>query len=275
MDKIKRCSLISLLEKKYPEFSRDRLVAYVVCKNVLVNGQTSTDPRLLVDGDSQIEFSFPKYVSRGGSKLEYALDCWGIDPIGLVLLDAGSSTGGFTDCLLQRGALKVHSVDVGYNQLDYRLRTDERVIVHEKQNIMTVTELDPVPQAAVADLSFRSIRGAASHILDLTTDKWLISLIKPQFEVPRWKEGFFGVVEDPALLLQVMTDVYEALVLEGVGIQAIVTSPILGRKGNTEFLALLKPSEGMSLMVFKQELLKLMDTTDHWKLFQAENPQPE
>ena len=273
MDKTKRCSLISLLEKKYPEFSRDRLVAYIVCKNVLVNGQTSTDPRQLVDGDSHIELSFPKYVSRGGSKLEYALDYWGIDPTGLVLLDAGSSTGGFTDCLLQRGAFKVHSVDVGYNQLDYRLRIDERVIVHEKQNIMTVTELEPIPQAAVADLSFRSIRGAASHILGLTTDKWLISLIKPQFEVPRWKEGFFGVVEDRALLLQVMTDVYEALVLEGVGMQAIVTSPILGRKGNTEFLALLKPSEGMSLMVFKQELLKLMDTIDHCKLLQAENPQ--
>jgi 23S rRNA (cytidine1920-2'-O)/16S rRNA (cytidine1409-2'-O)-methyltransferase len=275
MQKSKRSPLVSLLEKKYPDYSRDQLVAYIVCKNVLVDGQTYTDPRVLVNDSSNIELSFPKYVSRGGSKLEYALDYWKIDPTGLVFVDAGSSTGGFTDCLLQRGALKVHSVDVGYNQLDYRLRTDERVVVHEKQNIMTVTELDPVPQAAVADLSFRSIRGAASHILDLTTEKWLISLIKPQFEVPRWKEGFFGVVEDPALLIQVMTDVYEALVIEGVGIQAIITSPILGRKGNTEFLALLKPIEGMSLTVFKQELHGLIATADHWEKVQAKIPQQE
>lgn len=273
MDKSKHCTLVSLLEKKYPDCSRDQLVAYVVCKNVLVDGQTYTDPRALVHYDSRIELSFPKYVSRGGSKLEYALDYWSIDPTGLIFIDAGSSTGGFTDCLLQRGALAVHSVDVGYNQLDYRLRTDDRVIVHEKQNIMTLTELDPLPQAAVADLSFRSIRGAASHILDLTTDKWLISLIKPQFEVPRWKEGFFGVVEDSALLMQVMTDVYEALVLEGVGMQAIITSPILGRKGNTEFLALLKLSEGMSLTVFKQELHNLMATANPREKVQVKTPQ--
>ena len=261
MGKVKRRPLAEVLSKRYPEYSKDQLVAYIVCRNVKVDGQVCTDPKKSIDPDTTMELVFDKYVSRGGFKLEHALDSWHMDPIGLVMLDAGSSTGGFTDCLLQRGALCVHSVDVGYNQLDFRLRTDPRVVVHEKQNIMTLEGLDPRPQAAVADLSFRSIRGAASHILNLTEDKWLISLIKPQFEVPRWKEGFFGVVTDIALLHEVMLGVYDALAAEGVGIHALVPSPILGRKGNAEFLALLKPAEGMPKLAFKEELERLVGTT--------------
>ncbi len=261
MEKIKRRPLAEVLSKRHPGYSKDQLVAYIVCKNVKVEGQICADPRALVDSDAPIELIFDKYVSRGGFKLEHALDSWQIDPASLVMLDAGSSTGGFTDCLLQRGAASVHSVDVGYNQLDFRLRTDPRVIVHEKQNIMTLEGLDPIPHAAVADLSFRSIRGAASHILSLTEHKWLISLIKPQFEVPRWKEGFFGVVTDPALLMEVMLGVYEALAMESVGIHALVSSPILGRKGNTEFLALLKPMEGMARQVFNEQLEQLVKSS--------------
>ena len=157
-----------------------------------------------------MEISFPKYVSRGGFKLEKALSEFGMDVTGLVMLDAGSSTGGFTDCLLQNGAKAVHSVDVGFNLLDFKIRNDSRVVVHEKQNIMTLTKeaLVPAPQAAVADLSFRSIKGAASHILDLVGDTWLIALIKPQFEVPKWQENFFGVVDDPDLMRQTLTNVY-------------------------------------------------------------------
>ncbi|MHC1691834.1 MAG: TlyA family RNA methyltransferase [Sphaerochaetaceae bacterium] len=250
--------LTEILSKQYPEYTRDQLLAYIVCRNVLVDGEISADPRTLVRPDAGLTFTFSKYVSRGAYKLEHALDVWHIDPTGLVMLDAGASTGGFTDCLLQKGAQAVHAVDVGYNQLDYRLRCDKRVLVHEKQNIMALDTLDPQPDAAVADLSFRSIRGAASHILGLTRQKWLVSLIKPQFEVPRWKEGFFGVVDNAALLHQVLLDVFVALEEEGVGCDAIVTSPILGRKGNTEFLALLKPDVGMSQMVFERELQKLV-----------------
>ena len=261
MGKVKRRPLAEILSKRYPEYSKDQLGAYIVCRNVKVDGQVFSDPKKAIDPDASIELVFDKYVSRGGFKLEHALDSWDIDPAGLVMLDAGSSTGGFTDCLLQRGALRVHSVDVGYNQLDFRLRTDPRVIVHEKQNIMTLEGLDPRPRAAVADLSFRSIRGAASHILSLTEDKWLISLIKPQFEVPRWKEGFFGVVTDTTLLHEVLLGVFDALAAEAVGIHALVPSPILGRKGNAEYLALLKPSEGMSKLVFKAELERLIGPT--------------
>ncbi len=113
-----------------------------------------------------------------------------------MILDAGSSTGGFSDCLLQNGAKAVHCVDVGYNQLDYSLRVKENVYVHEKQNIMNLDSLDPKPQGSVCDLSFRSISGAASHILKLCDNSFLICLIKPQFEVPRWKVDFTGVVDD-------------------------------------------------------------------------------
>lgn len=260
MEKVKQLACAQVLSQRYPEYSKDQLVAYIVCKNVKVDGQICSEPRELIDSEARIELIFDKYVSRGGFKLEHALDSWQINPASLVMLDAGSSTGGFTDCLLQRGASIVHSVDVGYNQLDFRLRIDPRVVVHEKQNIMTLQDLLPRPHAAVADLSFRSIRGAASHILSLTSDKWLISLIKPQFEVPRWKEGFFGVVTDSTLLLEVMSTVYDALDEEGVGIHAVVPSPLLGRKGNTEFLALLKPVAGMPRIVFKERLEQLVKT---------------
>lgn len=175
------------------------------------------------------------------------------------MLDAGASTGGFTDCLLQRGASLVHSVDVGYNQLDWRLRVDRRVRVHEKQNIMLLSELDPPCDGAVCDLSFRSIGGAASHILDLCSGGWLVSLVKPQFELPKGQAGFTGVVEDPALLQSVMHTVYRFLGDEGVGVHALARSPITGHKGNIEFLALLKPSAGMDEQDFSATLDSLLE----------------
>ena len=129
--------------------------------------------------------------------------------------------------------------------LDYKIRNDARVIVHEKQNIMTLEKQDivPAPQAAVADLSFRSIKGAASHILDLVGHTWMVALIKPQFEVPRWQENFFGVIEDPELMKSTLEGVYENLTADGIGILHATVSPIKGHKGNTEFLALLKNAD--------------------------------
>ncbi len=246
----KRVAILQLFGEQYPDLDRDRMTALVVCRNVLVDGELVTDPKAQVNAAAQIRLTSDKYVSRGGLKLEHALDAWHIDVASLVMLDAGSSTGGFTDCLLQRGASMVYSVDVGFNQLDWKLRTDERVRAMEQQNIMTLEALDPKPAGAVCDLSFRSIGGAASHILSLCTDNWLVSLIKPQFEVPRWQEDFFGVIEDPQLLVQVLSNVHEALAKEGVGVQAVLKSPIQGRKGNTEFLALLRMGEGLSPETF-------------------------
>ena len=253
-----KLNAVQLIRLKNPEMTKDQASALVSCRNVYVNGELCTDPKQTFSSDSTVEISFPKYVSRGGFKLEKALSEFGIDVTGLVMLDAGSSTGGFTDCLLQNGASCVHSVDVGFNLLDFKIRNDSRVVVHEKQNIMTLTKeaLVPAPQAAVADLSFRSIKGAASHILDLVGDTWLIALIKPQFEVPKWQENFFGVVDDPDLMRQTLTNVYENLRQDGVGILRATVSPIRGHKGNTEFLALLEKKSASGNYLSSEEFLK-------------------
>jgi len=236
-----RLTLPALLRKSFPELDKDRASALISCRNVYVNGELCTDPRQTFPETSTVEISYPKYVSRGGLKLEKALEEFDFNAEGLVFLDAGSSTGGFTDCLLKHGASFVHSVDVGYNLLDYSLRNDSRVAVHEKTNIMHVQDLDPMPDAAVADLSFRSISGAARKVLDLTKQKRMIALIKPQFEVSRGTEGFDGVIRDPDLLVSTMKSVFRTLTEEGVGVFGICVSPIRGAKGNREFLALLAP----------------------------------
>ncbi len=136
----------------------------------------------------------PPYVSRGGEKLAAGLDLWGIACEGKTWIDAGCSTGGFTDCLLRRGASLVYAIDVGENQLDWRLRADPRVRVMESTNVMAVRaeELDPVPDSAVADLSFRSLRQAAARILGLTTERRGIFLVKPQFEFAAPAPGLQG-----------------------------------------------------------------------------------
>ena len=257
-----KLNAVQLLRLQNPEMTKDQAGALVSCRNVYINGELCTDPKQSFRSDSTVEISFPKYVSRGGFKLEKALSEFNVDVSGLVMLDAGSSTGGFTDCLLQNGAKAVHSVDVGFNLLDFKIRNDARVHVHEKQNIMTLQkeDIDPPAEAAVADLSFRSIKGAASHILNLVGDTFLIALIKPQFEVPKWQENFFGVVEDPDLMKQTLTNVYENLSQDGVGICKATVSPIKGHKGNTEFLALLKKKSDdesfLSLDEFLNSLLQ-------------------
>lgn len=242
-----KLSVIQLLRNNDPDMTKDRASALVGCRNVYVNGELCTDTRQMFPSGSVVEVVFPRYVSRGGFKLEKALEEFGLDVKGLVMLDAGSSTGGFTDCLLQNGAQTVHSVDVGFNLLDYKIRNDSRVVVHERQNIMTLDKQDmvPAPQAAVADLSFRSIKGAASHILDLVGHTWMVALIKPQFEVPRWQENFSGVVEDSGLMRSTLEGVYENLTSDGIAICRATVSPIRGHKGNTEFLALLRDRDSV------------------------------
>ena len=253
-----KLSVIQLLRNNDPDMTKDRAAALVGCRNVYVNGELCTDTRQMFPAGSVVEVVFPKYVSRGGFKLEKALQEFGLDVSGLVMLDAGSSTGGFTDCLLQSGAKTVHSVDVGFNLLDYKIRNDGRVIVHERQNIMTLgkQDMDPAPQAAVADLSFRSIKGAASHILDLVGHTWMVALIKPQFEVPKWQENFFGVIEDPVLMRSTLEAVHENLTADGIAVCRATVSPIKGHKGNTEFLALLKDKESAGSFLDCSSFLK-------------------
>lgn len=248
---MKKKQLLQILQDRYPEEEKKDLFAKVLCGDIKVNGECVKDPKRTFPGDIVISFGGKGFVSRGGNKLNHALHIWDISPRGMVFLDAGSSTGGFTDCLLKAGAEKVHSVDVGYNQLDYSLRTNPDVIVHERKNIMAIEDLDPKPDAAVADLSFRSIGGASSHILSLTKDKWLIALIKPQFEWENPPEEFDGIIRDPEIVREVALGVVDSLAEEGVYVHKAALSPIKGAAGNTELLFLLSDTEAIDKPVVK------------------------
>jgi len=188
------------------------------------------------------------YVSRGGEKLAGVLDDWKIPVQGRVFLDAGSSTGGFTHCLLLHGAALVHAVDVGYNQMDWRLRNCPLVQVHERTNIMGLEALDPPPVAAVADISFRTLVAPALRIFKLTQGGELIALIKPQFERKYQTDGrqlqqFSGVVSEVELGA-ILSDFALRSSRAGICIQRMEESPLRGGEGNREFLALLKPGDG-------------------------------
>ena len=254
MKKEKKRLDVLLVERGFAP-SREKAKALIMAGIVYVDQNKEDKAGASFDPEEvQIEVrgaSLP-YVSRGGLKLEKALKAFPIDLTGRVCMDIGASTGGFTDCLLKHGAAFVHSVDVGYNLLDYSLRNDSRVAVHEKTNIMQLESLDPVPDCAVADLSFRSISGAASKVLNLTKKKRMVALIKPQFEVPRGLENFDGVVRDRELLRQTLVSVYGCLEKEGVKVLDACESPVHGHKGNTEFLALLtnEGTEGLSCEAF-------------------------
>jgi len=196
--------------------------------------------------DSSIELRVKEeipFVSRGGLKLQKALDEFGIDVRGLTVMDVGASTGGFTDCLLQRGAARVFAVDVGYGQLAWKLRQDERVLSLEKTNIryLEAETLPQLPDMAVIDASFISLEKVLPNTLRLVkAGGTLVALVKPQFEVGRGEVGKGGVVRDPGKHLAVVETVCElakSLQLEVLG---VTESPILGPKGNREFLLYLK-----------------------------------
>ncbi len=255
----KKIPILQKLKEEYPQYNKDELTAFVMCKNVFVNNELVSNNKVLVDKDSKIELSLNKYVSRGGFKLEKALEIFDFDVRDKVILDAGSSTGGFSDCLLQNEAKLVHCVDVGYNQLAWKLRNDDRIIVHEKQNIMHLESLDPQPSLAVCDLSFRSVKNAASHILSLCKDSKLICLIKPQFEIAKFEESFSGVVEDNILLKSTLMHVFDILKDDNVYVKDIILSPIKGRKGNVEFLSLLDKDNGISRSLFEKKINTILN----------------
>ena len=241
---MKKIPLLQLLKTRFPDIPPKELYAKILCGEVAINGEHHRNPQLPVSHEAQIEFDQRRYVSRGGLKLEAAIAEWQLPVQGRVFLDAGASTGGFTDCLLQHDAAHVHAVDVGYNQLDYSLRSDPRVTVAERTNIMQVNTLVPPPDAAVADLSFRSLRGAAAHIIEITKEKWMVGLLKPQFELEgigqqdREVEEFNGVVP-VGQVQRIIELVISFLKDEGLTVKAITASPIAGRRGNREYLLLL------------------------------------
>jgi 23S rRNA (cytidine1920-2'-O)/16S rRNA (cytidine1409-2'-O)-methyltransferase len=219
--------------------SREKARALILAGQVLVNGQKADKAGANVDTEAKIELlEQPRYVGRGGLKLEAALDHFKIAVAGKVCLDVGSSTGGFTDCLLQRGAARVYAIDAGTGQLDWKLRNDRRVIVHEQVNARYLNR-DQVPEfidLAVCDVSFISITMILPALAGLLANQAeMVILVKPQFELERHQVGKGGIIRDPALHLQACRRVEQAVQTLGFHTQ-IIPSPVLGAAGNQEFL---------------------------------------
>jgi 23S rRNA (cytidine1920-2'-O)/16S rRNA (cytidine1409-2'-O)-methyltransferase len=181
------------------------------------------------------------YVSRGALKLARALDAWRIDPNGKVVLDVGASTGGFTDLLLRRGALRVYAVDVGYGQLHYRLRNDPRVVSMERTNIRSLSELPEMAELGVVDVSFISLKLALPPMFRLVTGE-IVALIKPQFEAGREHVGKGGVVRDSAVRRKVIEDLETWSHSQTWSLLETVESPIRGPAGNVEYLSWWRPT---------------------------------
>ena len=219
--------------------SREKAQALILAGHVLLNGQKAEKPGHSVASDAQIELlERMPYVSRGGYKLAAALDHWAIDVEGRACLDVGASTGGFTDCLLQRGAACVWAVDVGHGQLDWKLRNDPRVVIREGVNARNLRAEDfPVRfDLAVCDASFISATLLIPAIVPLLAPRGeLVILVKPQFEVERGQVGTGGIVRDPELHLAACGRVRAAVEARGFH-GRIIASPILGAEGNREFL---------------------------------------
>ncbi len=222
--------------------SRERARGLIMAGQVLVNDQVADKCGATFAPDVAIRIRGGEnpYVSRGGLKLQHGLEFFAIDPTGLVAIDVGASTGGFTDCLLQRGARKVIAVDVGYGQLAWKLRQDERVVNLEKTNIRYLTSESLAveqPDLAVIDASFISLdKVLPSTMLLVRPGGTILALIKPQFEVGRGEVGKGGVVRDAAKHQAVIERVTELATSLGLTVTGVTESPILGPKGNREFL---------------------------------------
>jgi 23S rRNA (cytidine1920-2'-O)/16S rRNA (cytidine1409-2'-O)-methyltransferase len=220
--------------------SRERARALILAGQVTIDGQVVSKAGAPVKPDARVELAVPDhpYVGRGGLKLAGALDAFAIDPRGRRALDVGASTGGFTDVLLQRGAASVIALDVGRGQLDWKLRTDPRVIVRDGVNARLLTP-ENVPHAVslvvidVAFISLRHILPALPPFLDPGAD--VVALVKPQFEAGREEVGKHGIVSDPAVHEAVIARVTEAAAASGLARIAMVPSPITGATGNQEF----------------------------------------
>ncbi len=220
--------------------SRERARGMILAGLVTVEGKAVTQAGTRVPEDARIEVAGPEhaFVSRGGVKLEGALEALSVDPMGRTCVDVGASTGGFTDCLLQRGAGLVHAIDVGYGQLAWKLRIDERVHVLERTNMRKLAprSLDPAPTLAVIDASFISLRLLLEPTAaQLDPPSEVVALVKPQFEVGREKVGKGGVVRDPEVRQAAVDEVVSEASKLGFRLRGVVESTLPGaKKGNVE-----------------------------------------
>ncbi len=230
--------------------SREKAQRAILAGEVFANGQRADKPgtQFAADADLQVEEK-SRYVSRGGTKLEAALDYFGVDPSGAVCVDVGASTGGFTDCLLQRGAARVYALDVGHSQLDWKIRSDPRVVVREKLNARYLTAADvPEPATlAVVDVSFISLTMILPALCAVLTahqsaERTVVALIKPQFELARGEVGRGGIVRNAALHERAVARIrtFVAGQLTNWRWTGVIDSPILGTQGNKEYLACIR-----------------------------------
>ncbi len=221
--------------------SRERARRFIMTGNVLVNDRRVDKAGALVAADAAIRLlgaDIP-FVSRGGLKLQKAIDVFGLELDGRIAADIGASTGGFTDCMLQRGAAKVYAIDVGYGQLAWKLRTDPRVVCLERTNIRNVTRdmIDGALNFASIDVSFISLDKVLPVVFDLIVDRAdVVALIKPQFEAGRSLVGKHGVVRDPTVHIDVINNVLGSARSMGFSIAGLTFSPIKGPEGNIEYL---------------------------------------
>ncbi len=241
---MKKTRLDTLLVERGLVASRERARALILAGSVRVDGQVAAKAGTQVPPDAELSLSTPDhpYVGRGGVKLAHALDAFGIGVEARVALDVGASTGGFTDVLLQRGAARVVALDVGHGQLDWKIRSDPRVVVIERMNARSLTGADLPENLRVfgivtIDVSFISLR----HILPvipplLAPDADVVALVKPQFEARREEVGKGGIVRDDGVRTRVVEDVTAVADTLGLMRQAVVDSPIEGMEGNREFL---------------------------------------
>lgn len=232
--------------------SRELAKAYVMAGDVYVDGNKEEKAGTKIDVNSKIEVRGREmpYVSRGGFKLEKAMAEFPVELEGKICMDIGSSTGGFTDCMLQNGASKVYSIDVGYGQLAWKLRNDERVVCMEKTNVRYITEeqISDKPEFASVDVSFISLTKVIPPALAVMSDSaQMVCLIKPQFEAGREKVGKKGVVKDKKVHEEVILKIVDFAFEIGINVIGISFSPIKGPEGNIEYLILLdRKNEGLS-----------------------------
>lgn len=240
-----------LVEQGYAD-SRTKAQAIIMSGQVYVDGQKADKPGMSFDETLPIEVrgAACPYVSRGGLKLEKALRDFGVDPTGYVCSDSGASTGGFTDCLLQQGAKKVFAIDVGYGQLDWKIRSDPRVVVMERTNVRYVTpeQLGEPLDLSVVDVSFISLKIVLPVIKTfLKPSGQVLCLIKPQFEAGKEKVGKKGVVRDPLVHKEVLDHFVELAKSLDLKILGLTFSPVKGPEGNIEFLGHLTCCDGAGI----------------------------
>ncbi len=236
--------LDTVVQELYPHLTKNQVQGLILREMVLVDGIVHTKAGYPVPRDAQVMLldANPKYVSRGGFKLEAALDYFKLDVTGLVVLDAGISTGGFTDCLLQRGAKKVYGVDVGIAQVHPKIADDPRVVLHEKTNLRYLTILPEKLDLATLDLSFISLTKIVPVLALLIKEGGaIIALIKPQFEAEKHEVQRGGIIDNPVIHERIKIDITTAFTAAGFLCLGIIDSPIQGAaSGNKEFLGFFK-----------------------------------